>query len=51
MIEPNLAMHCGRQRRAAERDVDLELLTATAEQIPRSDGSVDDVLCSLVLCM
>ena len=49
-VEPNLAMHAGLLRRAADRGVEVDLLTVTAEQIPLPDASVDDVLCSLVLC-
>jgi SAM-dependent methyltransferase len=49
-VEPNLAMHPELRRRAADRGVEVDLLTATAEQIPLPDASVDDVLCSLVLC-
>jgi SAM-dependent methyltransferase len=49
-IEPNRAMHEGLLQRAAERDVDVDLLTVAAEQIPLPGASVDDVLCSLVLC-
>lgn len=49
-VEPNLAMHAGLLQRAADRGVEVELLTAAAEQIPLPDASVDDVLCSLVLC-
>jgi len=49
-IEPNLAMHARLRDRAAARGVDIEILTASAEQIPLPDHSVDDVICSLVLC-
>ncbi len=49
-IEPNLAMHDGLRRRAADRDVEIDLLTASAAEIPLPDASVDDVICSLVLC-
>ncbi len=49
-VEPNLAMHDGLRRRAAERGVGLEILTTGAESIPLPDESVDEVICSLVLC-
>ncbi len=49
-IEPNLAMHDRLRRRAVDRGVDLEVVTTGAERIPLPDASVDDVLCSLVLC-
>lgn len=49
-IEPNRAMHSGLIERAAERGIELKLLATFAEQIPLPDASVDDVVCSLVLC-
>lgn len=49
-IEPNLAMHPGLLQRAADRNIELEINTASAERMDLADGSVDDVLCSLVLC-
>lgn len=49
-LEPNLAMHGGLTRRAAERGVELELHAAPAEHMPLETGSVDDLVCSLVLC-
>jgi SAM-dependent methyltransferase len=49
-IEPNLAMHDGLRERAAARDIDLELLAVDAERLPLESDSVDDVVCSLVLC-
>ena len=49
-VEPNLAMHADLVRRGADRGVEVDLLTVSAEQIPLPDASVDDVLCSLVLC-
>lgn len=49
-IEPNAAMHGPLRRRAAESGVDLELHEVGAERVPLSDGSVDEVVCSLVLC-
>ena len=49
-VEPNEAMHPGLIQRAAERGLDLELIKASAETIPLPDSSVDEVICSLVLC-
>lgn len=49
-LEPNTAMHERLHRRATEADVDLELVVAPGESIPLDDGSVDTVICSLVLC-
>lgn len=49
-IEPNPAMHAGLRKRAAARGIDLELHAVGAQHIPLADNSVDDVLCSLVLC-
>ena len=49
-IEPNLAMHAGLRARAAAQHIDLELVAVDAERLPLESDSVDDVLCSLVLC-
>lgn len=49
-VEPNRAMHAALLARAAERGVDLHLVECHAEQLPLPDESVDDVICSLVLC-
>jgi SAM-dependent methyltransferase len=49
-LEPNTAMHERLRRRAAEAAVNLELVVAPGEAIPLDDGSVDTVICSLVLC-
>lgn len=49
-VEPNRAMHQRLTRRAAAHAIDLELIVTSAEQMPIPDESVDDVLCSLVLC-
>lgn len=49
-VEPNRAMHEALLARAAERDLDLELVAAAGEALPLADASVDDVICSLVLC-
>ena len=48
--EPNRAMHGALLDRAAAHGVDLELLECVAEDLPLPDRSVDDVVCSLVLC-
>lgn len=48
--EPNRAMHDSLRRRAADRGVDLELIGTGAERLPLPDASVDEVICSLVLC-
>lgn len=49
-VEPNEAMHTGLIRRADERGLDIELIHASAEDLPMPDSSVDEVICSLVLC-
>ncbi|MDY7102950.1 MAG: class I SAM-dependent methyltransferase [Actinomycetota bacterium] len=49
-LEPNEAMHRRLEERARGRDIDLELIEARAEVIPLPDESVDEVICSLVLC-
>ncbi|MEL7206975.1 MAG: class I SAM-dependent methyltransferase [Actinomycetota bacterium] len=49
-VEPNRAMHDGLRSRAADRGVELVLLGSGAEDVPLADGSVDDIVCSLVLC-
>ena len=49
-VEPGEAMHDALRRRAAERGVELELVGARAERLPLPDASVDEVICSLVLC-
>lgn len=49
-LEPNTTMHERLRRRAAEQNVDMELVTAAGEVIPLGDDSVDAVICSLVLC-
>lgn len=49
-VEPSEAMHDALRRRADDRGVDLELLGARAERLPLPDASVDEVVCSLVLC-
>lgn len=49
-VEPNEAMHQALIERAAARGLDLELIEAQAEALPIPDNSVDEVVCSLVLC-
>lgn len=49
-VEPNLAMHDALRRRAADHGVELEVVAAAAERLPLPDASVDEVICSLVLC-
>ncbi len=49
-LEPNEAMHERLHRRASEKGIGLELLVAPGESIPLDDGSIDTVICSLVLC-
>ena len=49
-VEPNRAMHERLRERARERRARLELIPASAEELPIEDASVDEVICSLVLC-
>lgn len=49
-VEPNERMHPVLERRAAEAGVAMQLVPGVAEALPLPDASVDDVLCSLVLC-
>lgn len=49
-VEPNIRMHDALTRRCVRAGVPLELVTASAERMPLPDGSVDEVVCSLVLC-
>ena len=49
-VEPNEAMHLGLLERAAEGGIDLELIKAPAEALPIPNNSVDDIVCTLVLC-
>lgn len=49
-VEPNRAMHDVLIDRAAQRGIDFELIVAAGEALPLPDESVDDVICSLVLC-
>lgn len=49
-LEPSLAMHDRLRRRCAAAGVDVTILPSGAEAIPLPDGSVDEVIASLVLC-
>jgi ubiquinone/menaquinone biosynthesis C-methylase UbiE len=49
-IEPNLRMHDRLRRRCRQAGIDLTIVAAGAETLPLDDGSVDEVICSLVLC-
>ena len=49
-LEPSRRMHGRLLRRANAAGVDVTVLPTGAEQIPLPDASVDEVICSLVLC-
>jgi SAM-dependent methyltransferase len=49
-IEPNLRMHDRLRRRCRRAGIDLTIVAGRADALPLADGSVDEVLCSLVLC-
>jgi len=49
-VEPSRAMHERLRRRCAAAGVELTVLGTGAESIPLPDASVDEVICSLVLC-
>lgn len=49
-LEPNLAMHDRLRARCARYGIPLTVIAGVAERIPLPDSSVDDVICSLVLC-
>jgi ubiquinone/menaquinone biosynthesis C-methylase UbiE len=49
-VEPNVHMHARLTRNCARAGVELTLLADPAERIPLPDASVDEVICSLVLC-
>jgi len=49
-IEPNLRMHDRLRRRSRRAGIDLTIVAGGAEAIPLADGTVDEVICSLVLC-
>jgi ubiquinone/menaquinone biosynthesis C-methylase UbiE len=49
-LEPSLRMHDRLRRRCAAAGVELTILASSAETIPLADASVDEVICSFVLC-
>jgi ubiquinone/menaquinone biosynthesis C-methylase UbiE len=49
-IEPNLRMHERLRRNCERAGIDLTIVPGGAEAIPLADESVDEVICSLVLC-
>ncbi|HSJ22935.1 MAG TPA: class I SAM-dependent methyltransferase [Nocardioidaceae bacterium] len=49
-LEPSLSMHAGLERRCAAAGVPVTVIAGGAEDIPLPDASVDEVICSLVLC-
>lgn len=49
-IEPNVHMHAALKRRCARAGVGLHLVAGYADRLPLADQSVDEVICSLVLC-
>ncbi|GAA3732595.1 class I SAM-dependent methyltransferase [Salinactinospora qingdaonensis] len=49
-IEPSLRMHDRLRQRCASAGIELTILPTGAEAIPLPDASVDEVICSLVLC-
>lgn len=49
-IEPNLAMHGRLVQRAQQRDIAIDVVADDAHHLPFPDASVDDVICSLVMC-
>ena len=49
-LEPNPRMHEPLRRRCRRAGIQATVLAGRAESIPLPDGSVDDVICSLVLC-
>jgi ubiquinone/menaquinone biosynthesis C-methylase UbiE len=49
-VEPNVRMHESLRERALAAEVDMTLVPSVAESLPLPDASVDDVVCTLVLC-
>jgi SAM-dependent methyltransferase len=49
-IEPSVRMHERLRRRSRDAGVEVTILPTGAESIPLPDSSVDEVICSLVLC-
>ncbi|GAA1882803.1 class I SAM-dependent methyltransferase [Paeniglutamicibacter psychrophenolicus] len=49
-LEPNRRMHDALRKTCSRAGVELVLLPTGAERMPFEDASVDEVVCSLVLC-
>ena len=49
-LEPDRAMRAALLPRAAAADVGVHVLSGSATALPLADGSVDTVLCALMLC-
>ncbi|MGH3705240.1 MAG: class I SAM-dependent methyltransferase [Agromyces sp.] len=49
-VEPNIRMHAALATRCERAGVELRLIADSAERMPLADASVDEVICSLVLC-
>jgi SAM-dependent methyltransferase len=49
-LEPSRRMHDRLRRRCAAAGIDATIVATGAESIPLPDESVDEVICSLVLC-
>jgi SAM-dependent methyltransferase len=49
-VEPNAHMHAALRRTAARHGIEVEILRECAESIDLPSGSVDAVICTLVLC-
>lgn len=49
-LEPNVRMHDRLRERAKAAGIEVTIVAGGAEAIPLPDGSVDEVICSLVLC-
>jgi SAM-dependent methyltransferase len=49
-LEPSLQMHDRLRQRCQDAGIDVTILASGAEAIPLPDASVDEVICSLVLC-
>lgn len=49
-VEPNVHMHQRLRRTCASAGIEVTILATGAEAIPLPDATVDEVVCSLVLC-
>jgi ubiquinone/menaquinone biosynthesis C-methylase UbiE len=49
-LEPNPAFHKVLLSKAKEKQIEASVLHATVDQVPLPDESVDNVICTLVLC-